>query len=158
LSLSPPSGEMKAVPLLISSRDSYTRPVQPVEGRVAASAIAKSDAAAVLPPPVAGPRVLGAAVEGMLAGGTRPLRAVVIGDADFASNSFFPYMSNGDLLLSAVRWLVREDRGVMVRTRIPVPPLILLTAAQQKLVFGLLVVLLPASVVGLGCLVWWRRR
>jgi ABC-type uncharacterized transport system involved in gliding motility auxiliary subunit len=157
LSLTPPD-RMKVVPLLTSSRDSYARPVQPVETRMAASAVAKSDAETAMAPPVAGSRVLGVAAEGTLDGGTHPLRAVVIGDADFASNSFFPYMSNSDLLLSAVRWLVREDRGVAVRTRIPVPALILLTAGQQQVVFGLLVVLLPLAVVGVGCLVWWRRR
>jgi ABC-type uncharacterized transport system involved in gliding motility auxiliary subunit len=158
LSLGPPAGEVKILPLLASSRDSYVRPVQPVEARMAASAAAKSDAVAETAAPVAGSRVLGVAAEGMLEGGTHPLRAVVIGDADFASNSFFPYMSNSDLLLSAVRWLVREDQGVAVRTRVPVPPLLLLTAAQQKVVFGLLVILLPSAVVALGSLVWWRRR
>jgi gliding motility-associatede transport system auxiliary component len=156
LSLTPPAPRMKAVPLLTSSRDSYARPVQPVEARLAAGAVARSDADTAAPP-VPGSRVLGVAAEGSLDGGA-PLRAIVIGDADFASNSFFPYMSNSDLLLSAVRWLVREDRGVAVRTRVPVPPLILLTGAQQQVVFGLLVVLLPFAIVGLGCFVWWRRR
>ena len=42
---------------------------------------------------------------------TRPFRVVVVGDADFASNSFFPYMANSDLVLSMVRWLVREERS-----------------------------------------------
>jgi hypothetical protein len=158
LSVTKPPGAMKVVPLLTSSRDSYARPVQPVASRVAASTIAKSDADTAVPPPVAGPRVLGVAAEGTLVDSDAPLRAVVIGDADFASNSFFPYMSNSDLLLSAVRWLVREDRGVAVATRIPVPPLILLTPRQQQVVFGLLVVLLPVAVIALGSLVWWHRR
>jgi hypothetical protein len=39
-----------------------------------------------------------------------------------------------------------------------VPPHILLTGAQTQLVFGIIVVLLPLSVVALGCFVWWRRR
>ena len=65
-------------------------------------------------------------------GGSRPLRAVVIGDCDFASNSFFPYMSNSDLLLAAVRWLAREERTTTVATRIPVPSLVLLTQGQAR--------------------------
>ncbi len=44
------------------------------------------------------PRVLGIAAEGTLAPGASPFRAVVIGDGDFASNSFLPYMSNSDLV------------------------------------------------------------
>ena len=64
-----------------------------------------------------------------------PLRAVLIGDCDFASNSFFPYMSNSDLLLAAVRWLAHEERTTPVATRIPVPSLVLLTESQARTVF-----------------------
>ena len=81
------------------------------------------------------PRVLGIAAEGTLAPGAPPFRAVVIGDGDFASNSFLPYMANSDLLVAAVRWLAREERGTAVRTRIPVPPMILLTGAQSRWLF-----------------------
>ncbi|HEX2892287.1 GldG family protein [Vineibacter terrae] len=151
----PPDG-VRVVPLLTSSRDSYTRPVQPVGTRVAGRPPAETDAAAA--PPVAGPRILGVVVEGLIEGGSRPLRAVAVGDGDFASNSFFPYMANSDLLLSTARWLAREDGGTAVAPRIPVPPHILLTGPQARLVFGLIVVLLPLSVIALGCVVWWRRR
>jgi len=82
----------------------------------------------------------------------------VIGDGDFASNSFLPYMGNSDLLLSAVRWLAREERTTAVATRIPVPPLIALTGRQLGIVFITVVIALPLSVVALGCVVWWRRR
>ena len=44
-------------------------------------------------------------------GASAPFRLVVVGDADFASNSFFPYMSNGELALSALAWLLREERA-----------------------------------------------
>ena len=83
------------------------------------------------------PRVLGIAAEGTLAPGAPPFRAVVIGDGDFASNSFLPYMANSDLLVAAVRWLAREERGTAVRTRIPVPPMILLTGAQSRMALHL---------------------
>jgi ABC-type uncharacterized transport system involved in gliding motility auxiliary subunit len=104
------------------------------------------------------PRVLGIAAEGTLAPGASPFRAVVIGDGDFASNSFLPYMSNSDLLVAAVRWLAREERGTAVRTRIPVPPMVLLTAAQSRWLFILIVIVLPLTVIGIGGVVWWRRR
>ena len=104
------------------------------------------------------PRVLGIAAEGPLTAGAPPLRAVVIGDGDFASNSFLPYMANSDLALAAVRWLAREEKGTAVSSRIPVPPMILLTATQSRALFALIVVLLPLTIVGLGGLVWWSRR
>ena len=94
--------------------------------------------------------MLGIAAEGTLAPGASPFRAVVIGDGDFASNSFLPYMSNSDLLVAAVRWLAREERGTAVRTRIPVPPMVLLTAAQSRWLFILIVIVLPLTVIAIG--------
>jgi hypothetical protein len=155
LSILDPPATVRATPLLTSSRDSYTRSVEPVRS-VATPSLAGAKSAQV--PPVAGPRVLGAAAEGVLEGGRRPLRVIAIGDGDFASNSFFPYMANSELLVSIVRWLSREDRGPMVASRVAVPPLILFTATQARVIFVLVVLLLPFAVVALGCIVWWRRR
>lgn len=158
LTLQPPAPGVIATPVLSSSRDSYVRRVEPAETRAVqlAQAAPASASAPLVPEP--GPRVLGVAVEGQLPEGSRPFRAVVVGDGDFASNSFFPYMSNSDLLLSTIRWLAREERGVAVNTRIPVPPLVLLTGQQMRAIFALLVIALPLAVVLAGCVVWWRRR
>ena len=164
LTLTEPASGVVATPILQSSRDSYARPVPPADARTieSFSAAAGRVTSELVPPaaPVAEvrPRVLGIAAEGALAPGAPPLRAVVIGDGDFASNSFLPYMANSDLLLAAIRWLAREERGTAVRTRIPVPPMILLTAAQSRSLFALIVILLPLTVIGIGGLVWWWRR
>ena len=107
------------------------------------------------------PHVLAVATEGTWPGVTpeaRPFRAVIIGDADFASNSFLPYMANSDLALSVVRWLVREDRSPAVASRIPVPPLMLLTGPQMRQIFVLAEVLLPLGTLMIGAFVWWKRR
>jgi hypothetical protein len=149
-----PPGALRPVPVLTSSRDSYTRPVEPVESGMTSLVSAKRRDAV----PLAGARVFGAATEGIITGGREPLRAIAVGDGDFASNSFFPYMANSAFLISAVRWLAREDRGTAVASRTAVPPLILLTAPQTRLVFGLVVVLLPFSAMAAGFVVWWRRR
>ena len=153
-----PAAGVKPSRLLASSRDSYTRSVPSVESRQVQLPAASAAQANRAQPEAPGPRLLGVAVEGELAGGSKPFRAVIIGDGDFASNSFFPYMSNSDLALSAVRWLVHEERGQAVASRIPVPPMILLTASQMQLIFLVLVVLLPLAVVAAGTWVWWRRR
>jgi ABC-type uncharacterized transport system involved in gliding motility auxiliary subunit len=160
LSITAPKAGLQVVPLLSSSRDSYTRPVAAAEHRVAGRSPEATGAAtdAATAPPVAGSRMLGVVIEGQIEGGSRPLRVVAVGDGDFASNSFFPYMANSDLLLSAIRWLAREERNSAVASRIPVPPHILLTGLQARLVFGAIVVLLPLSVVAFGCFIWWRRR
>jgi hypothetical protein len=153
-----PAGNIRVTSLLMSSRDSYTRDVAPAASRATDEPLELGGTNAIAAPPAPGPRVLGVAAEGLLPGGSRPSRAVVIGDCDFASNSFFPYMSNSDLLLAAVRWLAREERTTAVATRIPVPSLVLLTQSQARTVFLLVVGLLPLMVVALGGLVWWRRR
>lgn len=153
--LEPPPGVTLA-PLFRSSTESYTRPVRPVAEREVEAA----------PPatPVASRRarhVLAVAAEGtwpQSTAGARPFRLVVTGDGDFASNSFIPYMANADLAISMVRWLVREEQTPSPRSRIPVPPLVLLTKRQMQQIFVAVEVLLPLAVVLGGAVVWWRRR
>jgi len=142
-------------PLFKSSKESYTRPVAPVGAHALTREIVPSPA----PPPAGrpGPHVLAAAIEGAWPGST-PFRVVVVGDADFASNSYFPYMANSDLALSMVRWLVREERTPKVRASVPVPPMVLLTTRQMQRIFTAIEILLPLSVVVVGAVVWWRRR
>jgi hypothetical protein len=107
------------------------------------------------------PHTLAVAVEGTWPGrapDTRPFRAVIMGDADFASNSFFPYMANSDLALAIIRWLVHEERTPTVASRLPVPPLILLTRLQMRQIFLIVEILLPLGVLVIGAIVWWIRR
>ena len=102
---------------------------------------------------------MGIAAEGRLHDGAAgEFRAVIVGDGDFASNSFLPYLANGDVALGIVRWLVREERAATVSSRIPVPPMILLSGAQMTTIFLLVEVLLPFTVLAIGGFVWWRRR
>jgi ABC-type uncharacterized transport system involved in gliding motility auxiliary subunit len=157
LTLTQPAPGVEVMPILQSSRDSYARPVSPADARAVEGSSAPAAQVATQVADVR-PRVLGIAAEGTLAPGASPFRAVVIGDGDFASNSFLPYMSNSDLLVAAVRWLAREERGTAVRTRIPVPPMVLLTAAQSRWLFILIVIMLPLIVVAVGGAVWWSRR
>jgi hypothetical protein len=154
--LAPPPG-VTVTSLFQSSVQSYTRPVEAVAERQP-----RRDALPAAPGrPVAGRRVLAAAVEGIWPGappGARPFRLVVVGDADFASNSFFPYMANSDLVVAMTRWLVREETAPTVASRMPVPPLVLLTKQQMRQIFLGVDVLLPLGVVLAGVVVWWRRR
>ncbi len=152
-----PAKGVQALALFSSSRGSYTRPVQPVGVREAGTGI---------PPPRArgeqrGPQVLAVIADGQLPGAAANaphLRAVIIGDGDFASNSFLPYLSNSDLAMSLIRWLVREEHSATVASRMPVPPMILLSGAQMKGIFILVELLMPLTVIALGAMVWWRRR
>jgi hypothetical protein len=148
-----PAAGVHPVAIVASSRDSYSRRVAAVESREvnAAPATARSD-------DPAGPRVLAVAAEGTLPGSQRAFRAIVTGDGDFASNSFFPYMANSDLALSMVRWLVHEDQSTAVASRIPVPSSVMLSSLQMRGVFLGIVVALPLAPIAVGTMVWWRRR
>ena len=161
LELLPTASGITAVPLIRSSQASYTRPVEPVEARQVGLETLPVPATPNSSESQPQPHILAVAVEGSWATmlpDTRPFRVVVVGDADFASNSFFPYMANSDLLLSMVRWLVREERVPAVASRLPVPALILLTKPQMRQIFLVTEVLLPLSILIIGACIWWKRR
>lgn len=159
LTLLPPPPGVTSAPLFRSSVESYTREVQTVAERQPVQAPRGRPPATARGEP--GRRTLAAALEGTWPGvapDSRPFRLVIVGDGDFASNSFLPYMANSDLALAMVRWLVREEQTPAVAVRMPVPPLILLTKGQMQRIFLVIEVLLPLCVVATGAVVWWRRR
>jgi len=104
-----------------------------------------------------GAQPLAIASEGAAEGGT-VFRLAVVGDADFASNSFFPYLANADLALGLAAWAKGEARGPAMKPPAEVLPLVTLTNDQTRLIFITTVLLLPGSVATLGGAVWWRRR
>src|SRR4030095_3756115 len=132
---------VRAVPLFASSGQSYTRRLGARPGRS-----------------TAGPRSLAVAADGTLEGGAHPFRLVVVGDVDFASNSFFPYMSHSELTLAILAWLLREERTPTVRPPFEVLPRVTLTDAQVRWIFLTTAVAQPGGVAVVGLIVWWRRR
>ena len=105
-----------------------------------------------------GARALAIASEGRLGAGAQPFRLAVIGDADFASNSFYPYLANADLVLGLSAWLRGEPRGPAMKPPVEVLPTVVLTNSQMQAIFVACVLLLPGLCAALGAAVWWRRR
>jgi ABC-type uncharacterized transport system involved in gliding motility auxiliary subunit len=142
-----PAPDITVTPLFLSSAESY---VQPLSGVAEKPAVAKGR----------GPQVLAIASEGVWPGApyAQTFRLVVIGDADFASNSFFPYMSNSDVVLAMLAWLVREERAPTMKPPIEVLPTVVLTRRQVYGIFAVTVLGLPGLVATLGGVIWWRRR
>ncbi len=102
---------------------------------------------------------LAVAAEGRMADGAPAYRMIVVGDADFASNSFFPYLANSDIALAGVSWLLHEERLPMLKPPVEVMPTVALTGAEVRWIFILTVLLLPGAVASSGLGVWlWRRR
>jgi hypothetical protein len=147
LTLSPPPAGVTLTPLFHSSTESSVqRP-----GRREADAGGSR---------LRGPQALAVAAEGRWPDrvASAPFRLVVVGDGDFASNSFFPYMSNSDLALSALAWLLREERAPSVRPPVEVLPQVVLTNREVRGIFATTVLVLPGLAAMLGGAVWWWRR
>jgi ABC-type uncharacterized transport system involved in gliding motility auxiliary subunit len=86
-------------------------------------------------------------------------RIVVFGDADFASNNYLNLSGNRDLFLNTVSWLAEEENLIAIRPKEGGSFFAPVTATQERLIFWLSMIVLPAVVVGLGVATYiWRRQ
>jgi ABC-type uncharacterized transport system involved in gliding motility auxiliary subunit len=85
-------------------------------------------------------------------------RVVVIGDSDFANNAFLRHQRNGDLFLNAVSWLAEDEDLISVRPKNSENRSVQMTPAHSRILFWVTMVALPGAALGLGLLVWSRRR
>ncbi len=90
--------------------------------------------------------------------GDRDGRVVVVGDVDFATNSMYEVLGDGDLFLAAVQWLAEEENLIELRPRARTDRPVVIAHQQGRALMVLLVVLLPAAVLAAGGVAWWRRR
>jgi hypothetical protein len=141
--------------LAASSGDAYRRPVTSTgSGELAAAeegASAGQDK---------GAQNLAVAVIGLWpdAGADKHFRLVLAGTSKFATNEYFPYVSNGELSVAMLRWLAADETMPSVAPQTYSISEIALTSRQMRDVFVVLEVLLPLSTLMCGVLVWWRRR
>jgi ABC-type uncharacterized transport system involved in gliding motility auxiliary subunit len=85
-------------------------------------------------------------------------RLVVVGDADFASNSFLRMASNRDFLVNSVNWLTESEELISIRPKPPEDRSVFLSPTQTTLIWISSIVLLPLVVLVAGASVWWSRR
>ena len=137
---------MQVTPLATSSADSYV-----IANRLGDQSKAKS-----------GPRasqIIALAAEGRLnETAAANFRMIVAGDADFASNSFFPYLANSDAVLAEIAWLTREERAPAMKPPVEVLPTVSLTGEQMRGIFLVTVLLMPGLIAFAGGAMWWWRR
>lgn len=82
----------------------------------------------------------------------------LVGDGDFASNSFFHILGNGALLLNAVSYLAEQEQLIDITPRHYEIPRVQMTNTQMRATFVLSTLVMPAVALGLAFLAWWRRR
>jgi hypothetical protein len=155
--LDPPPAGVKASILASSSKDSYLRPS--TQAPDSAKAVDAGEAGSA----GRGSKILAIAVEGHWPdappdAAAKPFRLVLVGNSNFAANSYFAYVSNGDLALRMVRWLAGDEAATAVRPQKLSLERITLTREQMRNIFILVELILPLSLILMGGLVWWRRR
>ena len=136
---------VQVTPLARSSADSYV-----IANRLDDPSKAKS-----LP---RSSQVIALAAEGRFGASPAAFRLIVAGDADFASNSFFPYLANSDVVLAAIAWLTREERAPAIKPPVEVLPMVTLTGQQMRGIFLVTVLLMPGLIACAGGAMWWWRR
>jgi ABC-type uncharacterized transport system involved in gliding motility auxiliary subunit len=86
-------------------------------------------------------------------------RLVVVGDTEFASNTYFSQvLGNHDFLINSVDWLAEDEDLISIRATPQNNPPVVLTNQSQVMVFYTSVVFIPAAVLLAGAVVWWQRR
>ncbi len=91
-------------------------------------------------------------------GGKKLGRLVAVGDSDFATQSMFNVLGDGDLFLSSVQWLAENEDLIELRPRPHTDRPVILTRHQGRALMVVFVLLLPVAVIAAGTVVWWRRR
>jgi ABC-type uncharacterized transport system involved in gliding motility auxiliary subunit len=85
-------------------------------------------------------------------------RVIVVGDGDFISNSFLGNGGNLDLGMNMLNWLSHDDALVAIPAKTSPDRNLELSRTMQIVIgFGFLL-LIPATLVGSGVMIWWKRR
>jgi hypothetical protein len=119
-------------------------------------AVAVSAPAATPPPPAATPP--GDAKKDGETPKPAETRIVAIGDSDFATNGAIRAGGNQDLFLNTLNWLAQQENLIAIRPKDPEDRRVTLTADQERRIFYLTVLIVPALVLLAGVQTWWRRR
>ena len=85
-------------------------------------------------------------------------RIIVVGDPDFAENSYFGLSGNGILFLNMINWLAEKDSLIAIPPKNPENQPITLTRQKSLWAFWINVVVIPLIIILIGIGVFIRRR
>lgn len=86
------------------------------------------------------------------------LRMIVSGTSIFAVNAWLHKVKNRDFLLNSVNWLGNQEGFIAIRPPVRNDTQLNLDARWLQVVFLLIVLALPISILGTGLWVWSQRR
>ncbi len=88
----------------------------------------------------------------------KPLDIVVVGDSDFVSNEFARFVGNLDFSLNMVSYFVKDDDLISIRPKEAATKPLAVTNQDQRVTFGLTMVLFPFLFFFFAGTVYLRRR
>ena len=106
---------------------------------------------------LAGPVPLAIAAE-TGTGTAKKARIVVVGDADFASTGGIANAANLYLLTSSVNWLLDRESLVSIPPKSTDQVAVVLSRGDVNRITLFVLLILPACAIGLGIVVWLKRR
>ncbi len=92
-------------------------------------------------------------------------RIVIVADAQMMTDQFINQwpqglgiVGNAYLALNSINWLMENEKLITIPPREDVPRTLSLTGGQKRLVWAIVVGVIPLLIVIAGFFVWWRRR
>lgn len=86
-------------------------------------------------------------------------RLVVFGDSQFASDTFFNQLGNGDMFVNSVDWAAQQENLISLTPKDEVQRLLIPPGRYaMNLILLVTVFILPGVVLLAGVIVWWQRR
>ena len=101
---------------------------------------------------------LSVAVAGKTGSGNKTGRIAVFGTSKIAANKYFNALSNKDLVMNTVSWLVKEENLITIRPKHVANQQMFLTKKQGNMIFYLTVVLIPLLLFFGGILAYLRMK
>ncbi len=83
---------------------------------------------------------------------------IIFGDSDFASNKYYYALNNSDLFLNAVGWLAQKYDLISIRAKPTAFRLLVIDQKEYDFIRYSSWFLLPAGIMMLAGIAWWRRR
>lgn len=87
-----------------------------------------------------------------------PQRIVVVGDADFLSNSYLGQGGNLDLGLNIINWLSNDDEFINIPAKAAFDTSIELSSGQQATIGFTFMLVIPLILLICGIVIWLKRR